>query len=114
MNKTFAGGVCLSVLLSLSVPACAGRLAGNSRSVALAQADSPRVVTLWPSGAPGAVGDEDADRPAVTIYLPPGKNAGSGIVVCPGGGYAGLAMNHEGTQIAAWLNSIGVAAFVLK
>jgi acetyl esterase/lipase len=36
------------------------------------------------------------------------------VVVCPGGGYGGLAMDHEGKQIADWLNSLGVAAFVLK
>jgi len=35
-------------------------------------------------------------------------------VVCPGGGYRNLAIDHEGDQIARWLNSIGVAAFVLK
>jgi len=68
---------------------------------------------LWPNGAPGAVGEEDADKPALTPWLV--KN-GSGltVIVCPGGGYGGLAMDHEGRQIAAWLNSQGIAAFVLK
>jgi len=73
------------------------------------------VELLWPNGAPGAVGQEDADRPSLTIYLPAAEQAtGTGVVVCPGGGYAHLAMDHEGDQIARWLNSFGVAAFVLK
>lgn len=75
----------------------------------------PEVRLLWPSGAPGAVGSEDADTPSFTIFLPPAAKAtGTGIVVCPGGGYQMLAMDHEGRQIARWLNSIGVAAFILK
>ena len=68
---------------------------------------------LWPNGAPGAVGQEDADKPALTPWLV--KNgSGLAVIVCPGGGYGGLAMDHEGRQIAAWLNSQGIAAFVLK
>ncbi|HWQ54885.1 MAG TPA: alpha/beta hydrolase [Bryobacteraceae bacterium] len=70
---------------------------------------------LWPGGAPGAVGTEEADKPSLTIYLPPeGRAIGAGVVVCPGGGYAHLAVDHEGDQIARWLNSFGVAAFVLR
>lgn len=70
---------------------------------------------LWPGGAPGALGNDDADRPALTAYLPPAdKAAGSAVVVCPGGGYAHLAIDHEGRQIADWLTAHGVAAFVLK
>jgi acetyl esterase/lipase len=73
------------------------------------------VELLWPSGAPGAVGNEDVDKPSLTLYLPEGgPSTGIGVVVCPGGGYARLAMDHEGKQIAQWLNSIGIAAFVLK
>ena len=73
------------------------------------------VVLLWPGGAPGAVGNQDADRPSLTLYvLPPSQPARSAVVVCPGGGYAGLAMDYEGRQEAEWLNSLGVAAFILK
>lgn len=76
---------------------------------------APAVELLWKDGAPGAVGAEDADRPTLGIYLPaPEKAVGTGVVVCPGGGYRGLAMDHEGKQIAEWLNGLGVAAFVLK
>jgi acetyl esterase/lipase len=75
----------------------------------------PRTELLWPEGAPGAVGSEDVDKPSLTSYLPdPAAAAGTAIVVCPGGGYRNLAMDHEGKQVAEWLNSLGVAAFVLK
>jgi acetyl esterase/lipase len=78
-------------------------------------ANEPQTIVLWPGGAPGAVGNEDADRPTLTVYLPPADRAvPTGVVVCPGGGYAKLAMDHEGRQVAEWLNSLGVAAFVLK
>lgn len=79
--------------------------------------DAPKTELLWPNGqAPGALGDEDRDKPSLTIYLPTNKTFAvpTGVVVCPGGGYGALAMDHEGVQIARWLNSIGVAAFVLK
>ena len=61
------------------------------------------------------MGDSDADRPAVRIYLPPqAKAVATAVVVCPGGGYGHLALDHEGRQIAEWLNSLGIAAFVLR
>jgi acetyl esterase/lipase len=76
---------------------------------------APRTELLWPGGAPGAAGSEDVDKPSITIYLPQTeKPSGTGVVVCPGGGYQHLAMDHEGKQIAEWLNKLGVAAFVLK
>jgi acetyl esterase/lipase len=71
-------------------------------------------IPLWPGAAPGALGDEEADRPTLTPYLPaPETASGAAIVVCPGGGYGGLAA-HEGRDYALWLNQHGVAAFVLK
>ena len=76
---------------------------------------SPKMILLWPNGAPGAQGDEDIDKPSLTVYLPAGPNATkTGVVVVPGGGYQHLAMEKEGTSIAEWLNARGVAAFVLK
>src|SRR5262249_42633892 len=55
-----------------------------------------RVELLWPDGAPGAVGSEDRDKPAITIYLPaPEKSSGAAVVICPGGGYGGLSMEKE-------------------
>jgi acetyl esterase/lipase len=83
-------------------------------AVALVSAQA-RTELLWPAGAPGALGNDDADKPSLTFYLPaPAKAVATGVVVCPGGGYQNLAMDHEGQQIAEWLNSLGVAAFVLK
>jgi acetyl esterase/lipase len=76
-------------------------------------AADPPAELLWPEGAPGAVGTEDADKPSLTAYIPQRKT-GMAVVVCPGGGYGALAMDHEGRQIAQWLNSQGIAAFVLK
>jgi acetyl esterase/lipase len=45
--------------------------------------------------------------------VPKEKSTGAAILICPGGGYGGLAVEHEGSQFAVWLNSIGVSAFVL-
>jgi acetyl esterase/lipase len=76
---------------------------------------SPKTSLLWSGTAPGAQGDEDIDKPSLTIYLPAGSNVTkTGVVVVPGGGYQHLAMDYEGTAIAEWLNARGVAAFVLK
>jgi len=75
----------------------------------------PAPELLWPNGAPGAAGDADADKPTLTPYLAPaGRGVGTAVIVCPGGGYVGLATEKEGTQFAQWFNSIGVSAFVLK
>jgi acetyl esterase/lipase len=74
-----------------------------------------QILPLWPNGAPGAQGQEDADIPTITVYLPRTVTAGmTAVIVCPGGGYEHLAMNHEGRQVANYLNSLGIAAFVLK
>lgn len=80
----------------------------------LAQTTQPPAMPLWPNGAPAAKGSAPEDIPSIQLYQPPaGKANGSAIVVCPGGGYAGLAP-HEGHDVAVWLNSIGVTAVVLK
>jgi acetyl esterase/lipase len=82
-------------------------------SVALAA--EPKAELLWPQGAPGAKGDTPADRPTLTVYMPESNKAvGTAVVICPGGGYGGLAIDHEGRQFARWFNSFGVAAFVLE
>jgi len=72
-------------------------------------------VLLWPSGAPGALGNEDTDKPELTVFLPTVPNVTkTGVVVAPGGGYEHLSMEKEGFAIARWLNTHGVAAFVLR
>jgi acetyl esterase/lipase len=74
----------------------------------------PPAELLWQNGAPGAVGDVDEDKPSLFPYLPAGAKTGTAVIVCPGGGYRNLAIDHEGHQVARWFNSIGVAAFVVK
>lgn len=81
----------------------------------LASAQNPQTIPLWEGPAPGATGKEAEDKPTLTIHLPPADKAvGSAVVICPGGGYGFLANDHEGKQPAAFLNNLGVAAFVLK
>jgi acetyl esterase/lipase len=88
--------------------------------------DAP-VVLLWPNGAPGSegkTGQEVVDdkgvvtnvhKPSITVMLPArDKATGAAVLVCPGGGHRLLVMEHEGYDIGRWLNSLGVAAFVLK
>jgi acetyl esterase/lipase len=79
----------------------------------LAAAQSHKTELLWPGGAPGALGSTEADQPALTAYLPAQPN-GAAVLICPGGGYAHLSMEKEGSKIAEWFNSFGVAGFVLK
>lgn len=79
-----------------------------------AQAQPTNSFPLWPDGAPGALGKEDKDIPTLTPYLPePDKATGAAIVICPGGGYGGLAA-HEGKDYARFMNEHGIAGFVLK
>ncbi|MFO0906901.1 MAG: alpha/beta hydrolase [Isosphaeraceae bacterium] len=119
------------VMLVLSV----GVLLG---ATSLAPAQAPgRVATVdvWPATPPGEkrkIAEEQAktaerggktvvtsltnvSHPTISIYpAPADKATGAAILVCPGGGYNNLAWDHEGEQVAAWLNSIGVTAAVLK
>lgn len=88
---------------------------------------------VWPDGAPGETGDigperelpprgekkvtriTDVSEPTLTVFQAPEEKAnGCSVVVCPGGGYNILAWDLEGTEVAEWLNSIGVTAVVLK
>jgi acetyl esterase/lipase len=102
MSNRMRMSLCLAVVL-------AAGLSG------LAKAAEPKVELLWPDGAPGAKGSAEGDKPTLTIYLPaPEKATGAAIVICPGGGYGHLAMDHEGHQIGQWLNSFGVAGFILQ
>lgn len=74
---------------------------------------SAESVMLWPEGTPQEGGTADA-APTLSAFLPPADRAnGAAVIVCPGGGYGGLAMGYEGTEVAEWLNGHGVAGFVL-
>ena len=89
--------------------------AGPLLLASLLPAQPPPVVPLWNTKAPHAVGESAADKPHVTVYAAPADKAtGAGVVICPGGGYGFLADDHEGKQVAAFMNSLGVTAFVLK
>jgi acetyl esterase/lipase len=111
MTSAVRGPVLLLALLGaglLPVPADAAQTKD-------AGSEGPKPEPLWPDGAPGALGTKPQDVPTLTAYLPdPAKATGAAVVICPGGGYGTLAMNHEGHDVAHWLNSIGVAGLLLK
>lgn len=78
-------------------------------------AAEPKEIPLWGDKIPGPTSKDPKNMPTLTIYpAPSDKFVPTGVVVCPGGGYSGRAIDHEGKQIAAWLNARGVSAFVLK
>lgn len=83
------------------------------------RAAEPQTLRLWEGDAPGALGQERSEKPSndvptITVYPPPeGKNNGGAIVICPGGGYGGLAA-HEGKPVADWANSLGMTGVVLR
>jgi acetyl esterase/lipase len=82
---------------------------------------------VWPNGAPDSNGINQAEEvfegkrvrnvseAEIYVYLPKiGVNTGAALVICPGGGYAIEAMDHEGYDMAEWLSRQGVAGIVLK
>lgn len=75
----------------------------------------PLKLNLWEGEAPLATGNEPKDVPHVIVYIPENSTKPTGaIVICPGGGYGGLAMDHEGHQIAAWANDMGLAGVIVS
>ncbi len=90
-----------------------------------------KVIDLWNGKVPGAIYNDkfkqtvdSADNwikmrfvtnPTLDMYPEPSEKATrTAVIICPGGGYWGLAIEHEGAQVAKWLNSLGITAFVLK
>ncbi len=61
-----------------------------------------------------AVGISNVTRPTMTVYSPKGKNTGAAVIVFPGGGYQGLAIDLEGTEVCDWLTPKGITCVVLK
>src|ERR1700758_1372797 len=80
---------------------------------AQAGAAIPAPIFLYPNGAPGALGNAEADKPRVYAFLPKKRSTSAAILVIPGGSYQIVAIGHEGFQIATWLNAQGMSAFVL-
>lgn len=88
-------------------------------------AQSPQVIDLWPNSAPtenGLSGPEEivsgdrvrnVSKPTLTVYVAEKPN-GQAIIACPGGGYVRLAPNHEGHDMASWMNNQGITFAVLK
>ncbi|WP_167607564.1 alpha/beta hydrolase [Maribellus sediminis] len=89
-----------------------------------------KVIDLWNGKVPGAIKSEEfkqnvdttagwVDKHSIVspdLYFYPAseeKATGTAVVICPGGGYSGLAIRHEGLQMAQWFNSLGITAFVL-
>ncbi len=102
-------------------------------ATALNAANPPEIVPLWPGTAPGSakltitekITERSTDpakhdriytqivQPTLEIYRPASPN-GAAVIVAPGGGYERVVIDKEGRDTAAWLNSVGVTAFVLK
>lgn len=88
-------------------------------------AQQPIEISLWPNGMPNSNGltgtEEDLEggrvanvvNPSIAVYRPEKPN-GMAIIMCPGGGYARLAMGHEGHDMAAWFTTQGITYVVLK
>jgi acetyl esterase/lipase len=93
-------------------------LAETTASCSTAGTDNPflgiQTVKLWPGEPPQAKGDGCADIPTLTILSPrQGAENGSAVVILPGGGYARLAGDLEGREVADWFTARGFRAFVL-
>jgi acetyl esterase/lipase len=65
-------------------------------------------------GGRPVTGVNNVSRPTMTVFSPQGKNTGVAVVVFPGGGYLGLAIDLEGTEVCDWLTSKGVTCVLLK
>ena len=89
-----------------------------------------QTLNIWPGVAPGSENWKQQERvekggpgsivynvvtPTLTAYLPKkSKATGTGVIVAPGGAFMLLSIDHEGNQVARWLQEKGIAAFVLK
>ena len=112
MLKAMTAGIAAATLAGAALATAQG----SYKMTAVDTAHGDReFLLLWPDGAPGALGSEPVDKPKITLYkADPAHATGAAVVVCPGGGYGVVAADHEGKQVAEWLNSLGVSAFVLQ
>lgn len=130
-----AAGLGLSLHVAAPSPARAADSPGGAAAPAATAQPAPSLVLdVWPGAAPdesGKIGPEKSEqkphgpkpitlvtnvtKPTLSVYRPArGKDTGAAVVICPGGGYSVLAWDLEGTEVAEWLNSIGVTGIVLK
>src|SRR3954469_23021259 len=122
-----------STMLSRSIVAASVLI--FSIAAASAADAPPQVISLWPAGSPTLIGTDEKEvtrpenvkpgdrinsivnvhNPSIEVHLPPKEKAhGTAVIVAPGGGHRQLVWGSEGTDIAKWLNNLGVAAFILK
>ncbi len=119
------------LLLAVAVAVCSSTLAQSVELPGVTLKPSA-VINLWPGQAPGETGaiaperilpdrprpfDQitDVSVPTLSVFLPPKEKAtGTAMLVIPGGGLERLALEHEGYEVAQWLNDQGIAAFMLK
>jgi acetyl esterase/lipase len=105
----------LLIIMMLAVGARAQQPSSKSEERAPNLFAEPETFPLWEHDVPGALGNGEEDIPTLTIYASVNPSStGTAVIVAPGGSYMMLAINHEGRQVANWLNSLGVTAFVLK
>lgn len=106
------------LLICLLLTSILAPLMAQNQILPLWQGDPPNYretgeVTIWDTA--DIVRVRNVQKPDIAVFLPSKKNAtGEAVVICPGGGYGILAYDWEGSDIARWLNSRGIAAFVLK
>ena len=109
-------GFALACVIGISMSGVVGlgQVPAAPALVDAAAVNGPAPMPLWAGGAPGALGDADDDKPTITAYIPASNPTKTAVLIAPGGGYQHLSMVKEGSDVAAWLNAHGVAAFVLK
>lgn len=89
-----------------------------------------KIIKVWPETIPGAISDPEikenvnkenimwitqVTKPTISVFLPSKeKSTGTAVVICPGGGYGGLAFDYEGLEFGAWFKEMGVVGIVLK
>lgn len=109
-------GLCLLTLVALTRASISG-----------SAAEPTLTMNVWPGTPPGDKPDLGPEQwngttltgtvstPTIAVYRPAKeKDTGVAVLVCPGGGFYQLSMGHEGSDVATWLNSIGVTGIVLK
>ena len=120
-NKLFLTAVLTALLLSQLCP----RTGLCAEPTGWQPSPGHTQVPIWPGVAPGVQsvpgretsadgGVTNVTRPTITVYSPDGRNTGTAVVVLPGGGFQGLAMDLEGTDVCDWLTSKGVTCVLLK